>query len=315
LVLVVDDSSIDVALASSLIEQRRGTRVITAASGEAALERIERERPDLVVTDLRMHGMNGLELVETIQQRFSWLPTILMTAHGSEEYAAAALRLGAASYVRKQDLAIHLRETVDEVLVIAGTGRRQERIRTCWTETQFSFCLDNDVSLVHQTVFHFQHYTKCLLRIDTNALTRLGVALHESLTNAILHGNLELDSALREDGSDAFFRMANERRKQTPYCDRRVYVTATESPSQACYVVRDEGPGYDVEAYRHDPTATAQLTKASGRGLFLIHAFMDEVRYNATGNEITMIHKRQPESCSSGASQSYTRGEEVRAEN
>lgn len=294
LVLVVDDSPFDVTLASGLITKRQGTRVITAASGEIAMELIERERPDLVVTDLRMHGMNGLELVEAIQQRYSWLPTILMTAYGSEEFAAAALRLGASSYVRKKDLASRLRETVDDVLAIAGTGRQQERIRVCWTETQFSFCLENDVSVIRQTVAHLQDYAKSMLRIENGALTRVGVALHESLTNAMLHGNLELDSALREDGSDTFFQMAEERRKQSPFRHRRVYLTASESPTHACYVVRDEGPGFDVESCRHDPTDVSQLTKPSGRGLFLIHAFMDEVKYNSKGNEITMIHRRSP---------------------
>jgi anti-sigma regulatory factor (Ser/Thr protein kinase) len=132
-----------------------------------------------------------------------------------------------------------------------------------------------------------------MLRVDNSSLTRLGVALHESLTNAMLHGNLELNSELREDGSDLFFRLAEQRRTESPYRDRRVYVTATESPNFACYVVRDEGPGFDVEKHRHDPTDVSRLTRPCGRGLFLIHAFMDEVRYNSQGNEITMIHKRQ----------------------
>ena len=255
--------------------------------------------------------MNGLELVGAIQQKYSWLPTILMTAYGSEEFAAAALRLGASSYVRKKDLASRLRETVDDVLAIAGTGRQQERIRVCWSETQFSFCLDNDVSVIRQTVSHLQNYAKSMLRIENSALTRVGVALHESLTNAMLHGNLELDSALREDGSDTFFRLANDRRIEPPFCDRRVYVTATESPTQACYVVRDERPGFDVESFRHDPTDASQLTKPSGRGLFLIHAFMDEVRFNSKGNEITMIHKRRPDTHHAAAAGRVSGGEVV----
>jgi CheY-like chemotaxis protein/anti-sigma regulatory factor (Ser/Thr protein kinase) len=292
LVLVVDDTLLDAALAQGLIEQRKATRVITATSGEAALQAIERESPDLVVTDLQMLGMNGLELVEAIQQRYSWLPTILMTAHGSEALAAEALRLGAASYVRKQDLAHRLRETVDDVLAISGTRRQQERIRVCWTETQFSFRLDNDITLVRQTVSHLQQYAKSMLRIDDNEITRVGVALHESLTNAMLHGNLELDSSLREDDTDAFFRLAEVRRHQPPYRDRRVHVKAIESADQACYIVRDEGAGYDVSQFRHDPTDATHLSRPSGRGLFLIHAFMDEVRHNPAGNEITMIHKR-----------------------
>ncbi len=292
LVVVVDDTSIDAALAAALIEQREGTRVVTVGSGDAALQAIDKECPDLVVTDLQMPGMNGLELVQEIHQRYSWLPTILMTAHGSEEIAAEALQRGAASYVTKRDLARRLRETVDDVLAISGTGRRQQRIRDCWMETRFAFCLDNDISLIRDAVAHLQQYSRNMLRMGNSTTTRIGVALHESLTNAMLHGNLELDSRLRENGSDEFYRLASQRRLESPYRDRRVHVTAIETATEARYVVRDEGSGFDVRACQQDPTDSANLTRLSGRGLFLIHAFMDEVHFNDCGNEITMIHRR-----------------------
>ena len=299
-VLVVDDTLIDAALACALIEQREGTRVVSVSNGEAALQAIAEECPDLVVTDLQMPGMNGLELVQEIHQRCSWLPTILMTAHGSEQIAAEALQRGAASYVTKRDLAGRLRETVDDVLAIAGTGRRQQRIRACWTATKFSFCLDNEISLIRDAVGHLQEYASGMLRLGNSITTRVGVALHEALTNAILHGNLELDSALREDGSDTFYQLARQRQNESPYRDRRVHVTATETAGEGRYVIRDEGNGFDVEAFQHDPTDTHNLTKASGRGLFLIYAFMDEVHFNSAGNEITMIHRRQSTLTSSG---------------
>ena len=79
-----------------------------------------------------------------------------------------------------------------------------------------------------------------------------------------------------------------ERRRQEPYRSRRVQVTATDAPGESVYVVRDEGPGFDP-ANLPDPTDPANLEKASGRGLLLIRSFMDEVRHNASGNEITLV--------------------------
>jgi anti-sigma regulatory factor (Ser/Thr protein kinase) len=120
----------------------------------------------------------------------------------------------------------------------------------------------------------------------------MGVALHEALTNAMFHGNLELDSALRDGDPSQYYRLAAERRGKEPYSARRVHVCLRETAESSQYIVRDEGSGFDVLARRPDPTDASNLHRASGRGLFLIHMFMDDVSFNEAGNEITMVHHR-----------------------
>ena len=90
-VLVVDDSAIDRRLAGSFL-RRAGMEPTHAHNGVQALESIERSVPDIVVTDLQMPEMDGLELVEAIRRIYPSLPVILMTAHGSEEIAVQALQ-------------------------------------------------------------------------------------------------------------------------------------------------------------------------------------------------------------------------------
>ncbi len=82
------------------------------------------------------------------------------------------------------------------------------------------------------------------------------------------------------------------RRRRPPYRERRLYVHARLSRSEAVYVIRDEGPGFDP-ATVPDPTDPANLEKASGRGLLLIRAYMDEVIHNRTGNQVTLIKRRE----------------------
>jgi C4-dicarboxylate-specific signal transduction histidine kinase len=108
--------------------------------------------------------------------------------------------------------------------------------------------------------------------------------------NAMHHGNLELSSDLRQGDERAYHQMAAERVKQSPFCDRRVHVVAKDTPEGSTYIVRDEGPGFDPRQLP-DPLDPANLEKVSGRGLLLIRAFMDEVRHNVKGNEITMIKR------------------------
>jgi anti-sigma regulatory factor (Ser/Thr protein kinase) len=85
--------------------------------------------------------------------------------------------------------------------------------------------------------------------------------------------------------------LIDERRVDPNYRNRRVHVTARESPAEAVYVIRDEGPGFDPSKLP-DPTDPSNLVRVSGRGLLLIRTFMDEVHHNEIGNEITMTKRR-----------------------
>jgi hypothetical protein len=115
--------------------------------------------------------------------------------------------------------------------------------------------------------------------------------LREALINAIEHGNLELSSHLRERDDDSYLQELRRRSELEPYCSRRVTLCARETRDDVTYVIRDEGPGFNVSSLP-DPTDPENLLKASGRGLLLIRAFMDEVSHNPTGNEITLIKRR-----------------------
>src|SRR5688572_6531925 len=106
-VLVVDDAAVDRKLVGGLLKAPNLT-IEFAADGMEALAKIEVERPAIVVTDLVMPGMNGLELVGKIVAQYPALPVILMTGKGSEEIAVKALQAGASSYVPKSSLHNHL---------------------------------------------------------------------------------------------------------------------------------------------------------------------------------------------------------------
>jgi CheY-like chemotaxis protein len=292
MVLIVDDSPIDRRLVKGLLEKRPDLAFLFAADGKEALDQIENSQPDLVVTDLQMPEMNGLELVRAVRARFPLVPVILMTAQGSEDIAVQALSSGAASYVPKSRLARELLNTVETVLGAAHAERHHARLMECLTRNQWYFVLDNDPSLVAAVVDHMQQHVTRLRLCDETGRIRLAVALEEALLNALYHGNLEISSDLRESDIRAYYALADERRHSEPYRGRTVQVEATLSRDNAVYVIRDEGPGFDPSSLP-DPTDPANLERVSGRGLLLIRTFMDEVRHNAKGNEITMIKRRE----------------------
>jgi CheY-like chemotaxis protein len=290
-ILVVDDSSVDRALARDLL-QRSDWKVLDAGGGHEALEMMAAQPIDLVLTDLVMPDMDGLGVVEEVRSRHPLLPVILMTAYGSEEVAVQALQRGAASYVPKANLARDLLETVESVLNLAQADRQQQKLQECLTRTENYYELDNDTELVPALVGQLQQVLARMKICDELDRIRVGVALQESLINAIQHGNLEVPSALREQGEHLFQDLLRQRSQQAPYGRRRVHVLVRATPSEALFLIRDEGPGFDP-GMLPDPTDPDNLEKATGRGLLLIRTFMDEVRHNSLGNQITMVKRRQ----------------------
>lgn len=99
-ILLVDDEILILKSLQADLEQA-GYEIVVAANGEDALAQLAGKACNLVVTDLMMDGMSGVELLEKIREHDSELPVIIITGYGELETAIAALRLGAADYLLK----------------------------------------------------------------------------------------------------------------------------------------------------------------------------------------------------------------------
>ncbi len=120
---------------------------------------------------------------------------------------------------------------------------------------------------------------------------RVVIGLEEAMINAIVHGNLEVSSKLREQGDDAFEKAIAEKRSTSPYRERQATLLAVFCPHHATFVVTDEGKGFDPNDVP-DPTEPENLIKPHGRGLLLMRTFMDVVEHNEIGNEVTLIKRK-----------------------
>jgi CheY-like chemotaxis protein len=279
-------------LAGGLLEKQLGCAVTYASDGAEALSQLARELPDLVLADLHMPGMSGLELVAAVKCEYPLVPVILMTALGSEEIAARALQQGAASYVPKRNLAQHLLPTVQRILLGSLEDRGHSQLMHYLESAQATFVLGNDLSLARLLVNHLQQMLRCLPLADETERLRVGLALEEALANAYYHGNLEVARTLGKADRQAYEELANKRQSEAPYQQRRIHVAARISRQEAVFVIRDEGPGFDVGAL--PTTMLPDPERGSGRGIVLMRTIMDEVRYNAAGNEVTLLKRRTP---------------------
>ena len=99
-VLVIDDDAV-VGRSFDRVLSDKGYEVSTALSGEEALETMENSKFDVVFTDIKMPGMDGLEVTERIKARCPWTPVVVITGYGTEDNEVKASVLGASGFVRK----------------------------------------------------------------------------------------------------------------------------------------------------------------------------------------------------------------------
>lgn len=114
-ILIVDDEP-NVRLVFRTTLEATGYGLDVAADGPAALEWLAEHKADLILLDLRMPGMDGLETLKQLRDRGTDAPVVFITAHGTVPDAVAAMRLGAIDFLPKPISPDHLRQVVADVL-------------------------------------------------------------------------------------------------------------------------------------------------------------------------------------------------------
>ena len=125
-ILIVDDEPDTVMILRDRLEMDH-YEVITASSGTAALKQIDRDLPDLVLLDIQMPGMDGLETLTQIHQKYPGLLVTMLTAHGSIQRAVEATKLGAYDFLEKPFKSEHIKEKVDRALEHHRATKQSER--------------------------------------------------------------------------------------------------------------------------------------------------------------------------------------------
>jgi two-component system NtrC family response regulator len=136
-ILIVDDEKNYLTILSAVLEDE-GFEVLTALGGHEALEVHKTSDLDLILTDMKMPAMDGIELLEHIKSVDPDLPVIMMTAHGTVDKAVEAMQKGAYSYVLKpfdnERLIIYVKKAVSMYQVVKENRRLRDAV-----ESQYRF--------------------------------------------------------------------------------------------------------------------------------------------------------------------------------
>lgn len=296
-VLLVEDSPTQ-ALEIQMLLESAGHQVERAQDGNEAIRALRQSNVDLVVTDLDMPEISGLQLVEQMAKEFSSIPAILITVHGSEQLAVKALRSGAAAYVPKSMLNCMLRETIEEIMGVMRAERSYAQLIDCMDQCSMEFTLPCDVLLIDRLVDLINHAVAGMGLFSSVELIRASTAIEHALLNALYRGNLEFPrSVLAIDHQMTTFGIEPEKviqkKSEMPFMDRNIRVRYRVTRDQLRVTIHDDGRGFDTSIV---PRATKlqDPDPRGGRGLLLMTSFMDEVHFNDRGNEVTLIKHKTP---------------------
>lgn len=273
-ILIIDHDAESRASLKRMLADRKH-QVVVVSTGRQALDKIEQEDFDLVISDLAAHQPDDIDSLQLIAQIGKKAPVpVVVSADAAEANVRKAFKVGAANYLQrpydKDDLEKIIEKTLSHKLRRVESAPILPHIR----ET-IEIELPSDVRYLDGVLSYLVERAAKFGIVRPDA-SNIFVALDEALANAIKHGN-------KGDAS------------------KIVRVRADISTREARFSISDEGEGFDVAAVP-DPRDPANLFKPSGRGVMLIHHIMDDVRYNARGNEVTMVKfPDSPHSSKTGA--------------
>ena len=282
-VLVIEDES---ALRSMLAEglTRKGHEVFLARDGSDGLQVFEKERPDIVLTDVRMPGKRGIEVLRHIKTIEPEAKVVIMTGDGNEEIAIEALRGGAINYLKKPFTFRDLYEVIEKTANIQDLEINKEFV----LEETKRILMGNEIDRVWGVV---NQLLICAENVCGKEKTQeLGLALYEIIVNAIEHGNLEItfDEKCEAMKHNAYEALLRERISDPVYSPRRVAIDYRMIPGELHSRVADEGSGFDWQDLAYSDPSRNPLVPC-GRGLFLARIYLDRVEFNKKGNEVHLV--------------------------
>lgn len=253
-----------------------GYHVIQVPDGQSALEVLSSQAVDLLVTDIMMPGMSGIELLQQARQIQPDLRAIVMTGHKTSEAVISAMRNRACEFLEKPFRTEELLEAVS-VVMSRDLGLQIEIIsdRPDWIEVRVP-CDLNAVEPIQRFLGHLHEH------ISKETRDAVGAVFRELLNNAIEHGGK---------------------------CDptKRVEIKYIHLKRAILYSIKDPGEGFDIKEIEHaafanppgEPTRHMERRqelglRPGGFGIMLASQVIDELVYNQKHNELIFVKYIDP---------------------
>ena len=264
-ILVVDDEK-DVRDTLSEMIESLGSEVAVAENGVKALDRVKTERIDLIVTDLSMPEMSGLDLIVEAKRVSPNIPIAVISAYGNVENTTYALTRGAFSFIAKPFKMSQIKDMIRK-----GKQLRELSLGTYalmdWVRSETDMTFPSQENLFPSAILFVLKECQWRGIEDDARLENIAICLEELLSNAVIHGN------------------RNNKEKQ-------IALRMRFDAERFILAVKDEGDGFDATTYL-EKIRNNQAAIPEKRGLFITDLLVDELQFNDKGNEVTAVIYRK----------------------
>jgi anti-sigma regulatory factor (Ser/Thr protein kinase) len=180
----------------------------------------------------------------------------------------------------------------DDATLDAALPTEEANLGEAVLTDQFHLRIPSRLDWIGPTVEYLAQRAVQCGAVPLERTSRVTLALHEALTNSIVHGNLELSSDLKEQGDDCFARAVAHRCADSAFASRTVDVRSLYDGRSIRWTLTDQGPGFDVEGVQRRLDTEGPGERASGRGLLMMRAFLDEVHFDQGGRRVLLVLHR-----------------------
>jgi CheY-like chemotaxis protein len=292
--LIVDDEEVIRSVLQHRLGQIDRLEIATAKDGRQAVEILDERMFDVVLTDIRMPGIDGLELLRRIKSRWPETAVIIMSGYADMSDTIEALRHGAVDFLQKPFELNKVVESVERVLQMKSIDYSRKEALIYLEEERRVFVIPNQLGLCPIVAAEVSKNVADKGITDVSFLESVRVALNEMLINAIEHGNLGItyDEKTRviEEMLD-YPSFVRKRAEGDGMDERKVRLDYYLDSEHVRFVITDEGDGFDHDSLP-DPTNPENLLSPHGRGILITRIYMDEVTYNERGNQVTLIKRK-----------------------
>ncbi|MGK5094599.1 response regulator [Deltaproteobacteria bacterium TL4] len=286
-ILFIDDEA-EICDAYSRHLHKHGYTVQTANNGEEGWQIFSAASDtfDVIVTDIKMPVLGGLEMIQRIRDGSYEVPIIVMTGHGDLDVAIQALKYGAFEFVTKPFKFNQLTAILAKLKLMRIPLQKQKDSMNFYEE-KVEITIPSQTSLIDMVIFRLQNQYQPIFQLFNINHFQISVCLSESLMNAIVHGNLEISSELKEESMEAFFDLVHEREAMPEFANKVVKILGFLNKNECRLEIIDQGKGFNYENLP-DPTDPSSFFSSTGRGLFLIRQYMEKVSWQGRGNHLIM---------------------------
>jgi len=266
-------------------------------SKASAYDFISYEFPEYLIFNMNDEKMDCSDLLKLINND-PWFHStgilLILDRKKYEDLIKEFNKLNILSFIDKYEIDYYLSKILEIVLTNKQVLVQKDIAQKILEKRSGSFVIDNDPSMVSSYVNILTSTLVTERYINPNKENTLRIALTELIMNGIEHGNCEINyeektKYLEEKGDiNELIRLKNQ---NPEIAKRKVYLDYTFTDEELKFVIRDCGKGFDYKKRIYNPDSEQDLWKMHGRGIFMTQMYVDSLKYNDIGNEVTIVVK------------------------